>query len=141
MDTEREVSWQARLHEIIYESNTKAGKAFDIALLLLIVLSIVVVVLDSVESIHSKYGLFFYKLEWFFTIVFTIEYILRLICIKRPLLYATSFLGVIDLLAIIPSFLSIFFVGAQSLLVLRALRLLRIFRIFKLTHFLTEMDF
>ena len=141
MDTEKNISWQSRLHEIIYESNTRAGKAFDIALLVLIVLSIVVVVIDSVESIHEQYGTLLYNLEWIFTIVFTIEYILRLICIKRPLLYATSFLGIVDFLAILPSFLSIFFVGAQSLLVLRALRLLRIFRIFKLTHFLTEMEF
>ncbi len=86
-------------------------------------------------------GNLFSVLEWIFTILFSIEYILRLISIKRPLRYVVSFLGIIDLLAIIPSYLSIFFVGAESLLVLRALRLLRIFRIFKLTHFLTEMEF
>lgn len=134
-------TWQARLHEVIYESNTKAGKTFDILLLFFILASIAVVMLDSVQSLHQKYGDLFFALEWAFTILFTVEYILRLICIKRPFLYATSFLGLIDLLAIIPSFLSIFYAGAQSLLVLRALRLLRIFRIFKLTHFLTEMQF
>jgi voltage-gated potassium channel len=103
--------------------------------------SIIVVTLDSVGVYHRKFGEVFYVMEWIFTFLFTIEYILRLISINRPLKYVISFLGLIDLLAIIPSYLSIFFAGAQSLLVLRALRLLRIFRIFKLTHFLTEMEF
>lgn len=134
-------SWQLRLHETIYESNTPAGKTFDIALLFFIVGSIMVVMLDSIDSYHRKYGDIFLALEWMFTIVFTIEYILRLVCLKQPLRYVFSFLGIIDLLAIIPSYLSIFLVGAQSLLVLRALRLLRVFRIFKLTHFLSEIDF
>lgn len=134
-------SWQFRLHEIIYESNTKAGKLFDVSLLVLIVASIFVVIFDSVAQWHTRYGRAFLVVEWIFTALFTIEYILRLICIKRPWQYVTSFLGIIDLLAIIPSYLSIFFVGAQSLLVLRALRLLRIFRIFKLAHFLSEAKF
>ncbi|TMI62793.1 MAG: ion transporter [Bacteroidetes bacterium] len=134
-------SWQSKLHETIYESNTTAGKIFDKALLVLILGSIVVVMLDSIKVYHNKYGDLFFVLEWVFTGLFTIEYILRLVSIKKPLGYVFSFLGIIDLLAIIPSYLSIFFVGAQSLLVLRALRLLRIFRIFKLTHFLTEMEF
>jgi voltage-gated potassium channel len=133
--------WQSRLHEVIYESNTRAGKAFDIALLILIFASILIVMLDSIERWHILYGDLFFKLEWAVTILFTIEYTLRLICIKQPLRYVFSFLGLIDLLALIPSYLSIFFVGAQSLLVLRALRLLRVFRIFKLTHFLSEMQF
>ena len=141
MKESKKILWRTRLHQIIYESNTTAGKIFDVALLLLIIASIVVVTLDSIKSFNQQYGHLFDILEWTFTILFTIEYILRLISIKRPLLYVTSFLGIIDLLAIIPSYLSIFFAGAQSLLVLRALRLLRIFRIFKLTHFLTEMQF
>jgi voltage-gated potassium channel len=141
MAEEKTRSWQARLHDIIYESNTAAGKAFDISLLILIIASIVVVMLDSVETWHRRFGNSFMIAEWSFTILFTIEYFLRLICIKRPLSYVTSFLGVVDLLAIIPSYLSIFFVGAQTLLVFRALRLLRVFRIFKLTHFLSEMKF
>ena len=135
------ISWRKRLHQTIYESNTTAGKAFDVALLILIIASIVVVMLDSLKSYNQQYGRLFYILEWTFTGLFTLEYILRLVSIKKPLLYVIPFLGIIDLLAIIPSYLSIFFVGAQSLLVLRALRLLRIFRIFKLTHFLTEMQF
>jgi len=134
-------SWRMKLHETIYESNTIAGKVFDIALLVCIIGSIIVVTLDSIVSYHRKFGEIFYVLEWIFTILFTIEFILRIISIKNPLKYVISFLGIIDLLAIIPSYLSIFFVGAQSLLVLRALRLLRIFRIFKLTHFLSEMEF
>lgn len=133
--------WQATLHEVIFESNTLAGKAFDIALLICILLSIMIVMLDSVLSLHLQYGHVFYITEWCFTILFTIEYILRLISVKQPVRYVFSFLGVIDLLAIIPMYLSIILAGAQSLLVLRALRLLRIFRIFKLTHFLSEMSF
>ena len=134
-------SWRMKLHETIYEANTTAGKAFDIALLICIIGSIIVVTLDSIEDYHNKFGEIFNILEWVFTVLFTIEYILRIISIKNPLKYVFSFFGLIDLLAIIPSYLSIFLVGAQSLLVLRALRLLRIFRIFKLTHFLTEMEF
>jgi voltage-gated potassium channel len=134
-------SWRLRLHEVIYESETTAGKAFDITLLLCILVSILVVMLDSVESYHARYGRLFYALEWFFTIIFTIEYILRLICIHKPFRYVFSALGIIDLLAIIPSYLSVIIVGSQSLLVLRALRLLRIFRIFRLVHFLSEMNF
>jgi voltage-gated potassium channel len=133
--------WQFRLHEVIYESNTPAGKAFDVALLVAIFTSIAVVMLDSVQGLNLKYGSLFYTLEWVFTFIFTIEYILRLICIKKPWSYVFSMLGIIDLIALIPSFLSFFFVGAQSLLVFRAFRLLRIFRIFKLGHFLSEINF
>ncbi len=141
MEKEKDQSWQARLHDIIYESNTIAGKAFDVILLILIVVSIAIVMADSMDRWHRVYGSLFTTLEWIFTFLFTIEYILRLISIKKPLSYVFSFLGTIDMLAIIPSYLSIFFIGAQSLLVFRALRLLRIFRIFKLTHFLSEMKF
>jgi voltage-gated potassium channel len=133
--------FRSKLQEIIYESNTIPGKIFDVSLLILIVASILIVMLDSVEQWHVAYGDFFLIMEWIFTVIFTIEYILRLISIKKPIRYVFSFFGIIDLLAIIPSYLSIFFLGAQSLLVLRALRLLRVFRIFKLTHFLTEMQF
>ena len=133
--------WQLQLHEIIYESETTAGKMFDVALLACILISIIIVMLDSVITLHNKYGDFFYKMEWIFTGIFTIEYILRLICIRYPLKYVFSILGIIDLLAIIPSYLSVFGIGSQSLLVLRALRLLRIFRIFRLVHFLSEMRF
>jgi voltage-gated potassium channel len=141
MDSEKEKKWRIRLHEIIYESNTVAGKVFDVSLLILIVASIVVVMLDSVGYWHNRYGSLFSRLEWLFTAFFTLEYILRLISIKKPWSYIISFLGIIDLLAIIPGYLSIFYSGAHSLLVFRGLRLLRVFRIFKLTHFLSEMKF
>lgn len=141
MSSEEQKDWRFKLHEVIYESNTVAGKAFDVALLVAIFMSIMVVMLDSVSSIHEHYGSLFSQLEWLFTILFTIEYILRLVSIRTPFKYVFSFLGIIDLLALIPSYFAIFFVGAQSLLVFRALRLLRVFRIFKLAHFLLEIDF
>ncbi|GAB3921119.1 ion transporter [Mucilaginibacter myungsuensis] len=133
--------WQFHLHEIIYESNTKAGKAFDVGLLIAIFTSVIVVMLDSVQSLHGQYGVLFNRLEWIYTIVFTAEYILRLVSIKKPWRYVFSILGLIDLIALIPSYLSIFFAGAQALLVFRALRLLRVFRIFKLGEFLSEINF
>ena len=134
-------TWRVRLHEVIFESNTTAGKVFDIFLLISILASIAIVMLDSISSLHVRYDKEFYILEWAFTILFTIEYFLRLICIKKPLRYVSSFLGLVDLLSILPMYLSIFLAGAQSLLVFRALRLLRIFRIFRLSHFLSEMSF
>ena len=106
---------QSKLHEIIFESNTVGGKLFDIALLGCILLSIIVVMLDSVPSFHLRFGGLFYIIEWGFTILFTIEFILRLIAVRWPLRYAFSFLGLIDLLAIVPMYLSILFTGAQSL--------------------------
>lgn len=135
----RNQAWQKRLYIIIFESATTAGKAFDIVLLILILASIGVVMADSVPSLQASYGPAFFILEWVFTLVFTIEYILRMICIKKPAAYAFSALGVIDLLAILPAYLSIVFAGAQSLLVLRGLRLLRVFRIFRLSEFIDEM--
>src|SRR5688572_26403216 len=106
----RSASWKQRLHEVIFESNTSYGKAFDITLLVCILSSIIVVILDSVPFYHEKYGQGFLVIEWCFTILFTIEYILRLISVKKPLRYAFGFLGLIDLLAIIPMYLSILFV-------------------------------
>jgi len=141
MASSKKKHWKSRLHEIIFESNTNAGKACDIALLISILASIGVVMADSVPVLHEKYGYVFYILEWSFTIFFTVEYVLRLVSVKSPRHYAVSFLGIIDLLSIVPTYLSIFFAGAQSLLVLRALRLFRIFRIFKLSYFLAEMKF
>jgi voltage-gated potassium channel len=130
-----------RLHTLIFESDTRAGRIFDTALLVMIILSILVVMLDSIDSLHTQYGDLFFALEWFFTSLFTIEYILRLLSVRKPYLYALSVLGLIDLLSIVPMYLSLFVYGGQSLLVLRALRLLRIFRIFRLTHFMSEMSF
>jgi len=121
-----------KLHEIIFEADTPAGKAFDLALITAIALSIVIVMLESVPILHDRWGGLLYTLEWLLTIFFTIEYALRLYCVYRPRKYATSFFGIIDLVAIIPTYLSIFIVGSQSLLVIRALRLLRVFRVLKL---------
>jgi voltage-gated potassium channel len=141
MASDQPKDWRFKLHEVIYESNTPAGKAFDVGLLIAIFSSIIVVMLDSVVSIHLKYGKLFNITEWIFAALFTIEYILRLVSIRKPIRYVLSPLGIIDLVALLPSYLSIFFIGAQSLLVFRALRLLRVFRIFKLGHFLTEINF
>ena len=131
-------SIRERLHEIIFEADTPPGKAFDVVLLVLIVLSVIAVMLESVEAIDRAYHMELRVIEWALTIVFTIEYLLRLWTVRRPLRYATSFFGIVDLLAILPTYLSLFFVGAQSLLVIRALRLLRVFRIFKLARYLDE---
>ena len=130
--------WQHRMHEIIFEADTRAGKAFDITLLIAILLSVLAVMLDSVASVHARWGGLLLVAEWIFTILFTIEYVLRLMCVGRPLRYAFSFFGVVDLLAILPTYLSFFFVGSRSLLVIRALRLIRMFRVFKLAHHLSE---
>jgi voltage-gated potassium channel len=141
MISDQPKDWRFKLHEVIYESNTPAGKAFDVGLLIAIFSSIIVVMLDSVVSIHLKYGRLFNITEWIFAALFTIEYMLRLVSIRKPTRYMLSPLGIIDLIALLPSYLSIFFIGSQSLLVFRALRLLRVFRIFKLGHFLTEINF
>jgi voltage-gated potassium channel len=133
-----EPAWQGRLYEIIFEAETPGGKAFDIALLLAIVLSVVAVSLESVSGIRARHGAELRAIEWLFTILFTIEYVLRLVCVKRPMRYALSFFGVVDLLAIAPTYLSVLLPGAQSLIVIRALRLLRVFRVMKLVHFVGE---
>lgn len=130
--------WRRRLHTIIFEADTPGGKAFDILLLISILSSVIVVMLDSVSEVRIRYALQLIALEWFFTILFTIEYLLRLLCVRRPLAYASTFFGVVDLLAILPTYLSLFVPGAQYLLVVRVLRLLRIFRILKLVEYLRE---
>ncbi len=131
--------WRHRMHEIIFEADTPSGKLFDVILLLAISLSVVAVILESVQSIRSIYGEALRYAEWTFTILFTVEYFLRLICVRRPWHYATSFYGVVDLLAVIPTYLSLFVAGTQSMIVIRALRLLRVFRVFKVVRFLGEM--
>jgi voltage-gated potassium channel len=129
---------RARLHEIIFEADTPAGRRFDLLLMAAILASVTVVVLDSVAPIRARMGPELRALEWGFTILFTIEYILRLSAVERPLRYATSVFGVIDLLAIIPTYLSVLLPGGQSLLVVRLLRLLRVFRVLKLAEYLNE---
>ncbi len=133
-------SWRAHIHEVIFEADTRAGKVFDVTLLVAILLSVAVVVLDSVAAIHDRYGTVLRVAEWIFTILFTIEYVLRLLSVGRPWRYATSFLGIVDLLAVVPTYLSLFVAGAASLVVIRALRLLRIFRIFKIARYVGEVS-
>ena len=127
-----------KLHEIIFEADTPEGKAFDVALLIMIAASVLVVMLESVQSINTQYEQLFFVLEWFFTIFFTIEYILRIYSVYRPWKYVFSFYGIIDLLAILPTYISLFIAGAPSLMIIRVMRLFRIFRIFKLGHFMNE---
>ena len=129
-----------RLYDIIFEAETREGKAFDIALLVAIVLSVLVVMLESVKSLDARYALTFDTLEWVFTILFTIEYVIRIYAIEKPWKYIFSFYGIIDLLSIIPTYLSLFIGGAETLLVIRTLRLLRIFRVLKLTRYLSESN-
>ena len=139
--TSRELSgWRARAHEIIYESDSPAGKAFDVALIATIVLSVVVVMLDSVADFREEHGAQLRIAEWVFTLLFTFEYGLRLLCVSRPARYATSFYGIVDLLAIVPTYLSVLFPGAQYLIVIRSLRILRIFRVLKLTNYVAEFE-
>jgi voltage-gated potassium channel len=133
-------SRRARLHEIIFEADTPAGRAFDILLILSIALSVVAVMLESVASIRQHYGRLLHGAEWLFTILFTIEYVLRLSCVRKPWRYATSFFGVIDLLAVIPTYLDLLLPGTRVLLVIRILRLLRIFRVLKLVQYVGEAE-
>ncbi len=130
--------WRRAWFDIIFGVDTRSGRAFDVVLLCLIVASVVAVALESVASIRASYGPWLRGLEWCFTAAFTAEYVLRLICVRSPWRYARSFFGVVDLLAILPTYLSVLLPGAQSLLVIRALRLLRVFRVLKLVRFSAE---
>ena len=128
-------SCRHRLHEIIYEADTKEGKLFDIVLLIAIIASIIFVMLESVKSFDEKLYEFLNIAEWIITILFSIEYILRIVAIKKPFRYIFSFYGIIDLLSTLPKYLSFVIVGSHNLAALRALRLLRVFRILKLTRY------
>ena len=130
--------WRARLHEVIFESDTTAGRAFDVTLLMAIVLSVAAVVLESVAEIRRDYGYVLRVVEWILTVAFTVEYALRLIAIDRPWRYVTSFFGIVDLLSIVPTYLAVVVPDTQSLMVIRAIRLLRAFRILKAAQFLSE---
>jgi voltage-gated potassium channel len=129
---------RARLYDIIFESDTPAGRRFDIVLVLTILASILVVVLNSVPSLDQRYGDLLYGVEWAFTLIFTAEYAARLWCVRRPWRYATSFFGIIDLLSVLPTYFSLLVPGSALLLDIRILRLLRVFRIFKLTLYVEE---
>jgi len=130
--------WRLRLYTIIFEADTRAGRAFDLALIVLIVASVAVVVLDSVAAVHQRFGPWLKGLEWFFTLAFTVEYIARLLCVRRPWRYARSVFGVIDLLAILPAYLAVFVPAMHALIDVRLLRLLRMFRLLRLTAYVSE---
>lgn len=130
--------WQKKLHQIIFEADTPEGKLFDITVLGMIILSVFLIVLESIQSVREAHGQLLLILEWVVTISFTIEYLLRILCLKRPIKYMLSFFGLVDLLSIVPSYLGIFIKHTHYLSVIRLFRLLRIFHIFQLTPFLKD---
>jgi len=138
MDKPSAQTLKDNLHQIMFEADTPTGKVFDVSLLVLIVLSVFIVMIESVDSIAKEHEHLFYTLEWIITIIFTIEYLLRIYCVTKPWKYIKSFYGIVDLLSILPTYISPFLAGTQYLMVVRALRLLRIFRIFKLGRYLGE---
>lgn len=133
--------WRLALYRVIFESDTRAGRLFDLILIALIIASVVVVMLDSVQAVGVRYAVPFAAMEWFFTLLFSIEYLARLLCVQRPLRYATSFFGVVDFLSILPTYLAILFPEFHALIDIRVLRLLRIFRILKLVEYIAEYGF
>ena len=133
-----ESGWRKRLHIVIFGTDTKAGRAFDLALVWLILASVAVVMLDSFASLNARYGEIFTVLEWVFTLLFTGEYIARLVCVQRPARYARSPFGIIDLVAVVPTWIALFVPGLQALIDVRLLRLLRLFRILKLAAYIEE---
>lgn len=137
-DKAKKTDWRAKIHEIIYEADTPMGHLFDIILFILIIISVILVMLESVKAIDLKYHDILLSLEWVITIFFTIEYIARIISIRKPFKYIFSFYGIIDLISTIPLYLSYIVTGSQVFLAVRALRLLRVFRILKLVQFLGE---
>jgi len=132
--------WRESLNTVIFGSETPMGKAFDVVLSISIVLSVIVIMLDSVEAIQNRYAQTLYIIEWLFTLLFTLEYGLRLISVRRPGLYFKSFFGLVDLISILPSYLILLFPGTQAMLAIRILRLLRVFRILKLSAYMDEAD-
>ncbi len=135
IETPSKKGWRSKIFKIIYHADTPAGKWFDIILIVFIILSVLTIILDSVNDLHLNYGDILKIAEWFFTLVFTLEYILRLVSIRRPMKYVFSFFGIVDILSILPTYLAYFFVGAQQLLVIRILRILRVFRVLKLVQY------
>ena len=135
-----EAGWRARWFHIIFGHDDASGRRFDVLLIIAILGSIAVAVFDTVAQVHVRYGAIFYALEWFFTIAFTLEYAMRIMVVDRPWRYMRSFFGIVDVLAVLPTWISLIAAGSQYLLVVRALRILRIFRILKLTRYVGEAD-
>lgn len=133
-----EQGWRKTLYEVIFESDTRAGQWFDIILIVSILLNVLVIMLDSVNSIRTQHGPLLHAIAWLFTISFSVEYVLRLACVENPIRYATSFFGVVDFLAIFPAYLSLLFLGSRYLSVVRIVRVLRIFHVLKLRQFTAE---
>ena len=127
-----------RIYDIVFLANTPASRAFDVALMVAILASVIVVMLDSVETFHERHREAFVLAEWFFTVLFTVEYVTRLAIVEKPTRYARSFFGIVDLLAILPTYISLIVPGAQVLLSVRILRVLRVFRVLKLANYLDE---
>ncbi len=138
--SDRQPSRRERLHAVIFEAETPAGKAFDVALLAVIVIAVVLVMLEIIPSVRATHGPALVAAEWVVTVLFTLEYVVRLVVVRHAGAYARSFFGVVDVLAIVPTYLSLVVPGSQSLLTIRALRLLRIFRVFKLARFLGQAN-
>lgn len=130
--------WQRAWHEVIFEAETPAGKWFDVALLVAILVSIAAVMLESVEALQPRWGSTLAAIEWVITLLFSLEYLARLACVARPSRYAMSFYGLVDLVSILPSYLALFFTGAHTLATIRTLRLLRVFRVLKMARHLNE---
>ena len=130
--------FRTKLHEVIFEADTPAGRIFDLSLIIIILLSVLAVMLDSVHHINERFGSQLLMLEWIFTILFTVEYILRLSTVRKPLGYVKSFFGIVDLLSFLPTYFSLLIPGSQYFLVIRLLRVLRIFRVLKLVQYLRE---
>jgi len=140
MTSNSQSGWREQLRVVIFEADTPGGKAFDVLLLWAIALSVLAVMLESIASIRVQHGRALRVAEWLFTGLFTVEFALRLLCAPHPVRYARSIFGIVDLLAVIPTYVSLLIPGSQSLLVIRALRLLRVFRVLKLAHFLGEIE-
>ncbi|MEP1152462.1 MAG: ion transporter [Balneola sp.] len=140
MSNSKQREFRNRLHEIIFEADTATGKFFDLFLMVSIVASVIVVALDSVADLRIEYGELFITLEWFFTILFTIEYVLRIISVQKARGYIFSFFGLVDFFSILPTYLSLIIPGSQYFLVIRILRVLRVFRVLKFTQYLVEVD-
>lgn len=140
MESKHPSTFKENIHSIIFEADTKLGKLFDIILMACIMASVIVVALDSVDDIRQRFGDLIYALEWGFTILFTIEYVLRIIAVKRKSGYIFSFYGLVDLFSILPTYISLLIPGSQYLLVIRVLRMLRIFRVLKFSKYITEAD-
>lgn len=134
-------NWRERLYVIIFQTDTVAGRRFDSTLLLIILASLVIVMLDSIDSVHKNYAALLAGIEWGFTFVFIVEYGLRLYCSPKPLRYAFSFYGLVDLLAIVPGILALYYSDAQYLLIIRIIRMLRIFRVLKLSPYLKQANY